>query len=438
MSADSQIANLEAVSDIGNLVHEVYVDKVVPHYAHLSRVAGLFANAKPGEYTMVGKKLVFSADLLFAGGALATGGYLPDHEYVDPVPMETTPARMYVQRAVDDFVLERGQSPGAFENFGARVERQALEAFHRMTTRHVHGGSTATVCTVATRTSGTVWVVQDGYGHDGTNPTMFLRKGMKLALLDASDSFSTLGAGTLTAVDHATKTLTFAATIDSGSAGTAGDPFVFVTTTDTSATRFQTERSKAPLGIRDLLDPDANNSSYLTVSESTYPEIKPVRKASADFTEVEVMEFLAEVEANGQFEVSPESHVFTCQKGVEIELAKTLIGYTQIQQKGGKLQGGWDTVMVGPYRFLIDGYHTHDELMLHCLDDYRVVPLGSASTNGSVATPDGNKYQRLADYDGRSWYMKAYLQRFMVRRNRSGVLTGISVSNSDKYAAVPR
>ncbi|HET7322164.1 MAG TPA: hypothetical protein VFI96_06690 [Longimicrobiaceae bacterium] len=438
MSADSQVANLQAVSDIGNLVHEVFVDKVVPHYAHLSPAAGLFTNAKPGEYTMVGKKLVFSADLLFTGGALATDGYLPDHEYVDPVPMETTPARMYVRRAVDEFVVARGMSPGAFEEFGSRVERQGLEAFHRMTTRHVHGASTASVCVVASRTSSTVFVVKDGYGHAGTNPLMHVRPGMALALLDSSNAFATLGAARIESINYSTKTITFASPIDASPIGAAGDVFVFPTTTDTSATRFKVERGFAPLGLRDLLDPDGNNSAYLTISEATHPEIKPVRKASSDFTEVEVMEFIGEVEAQGQTTVSPETHTFTTQKAVEHELAKTLIGYTQMQQKGAKLQGGWDTVMIGPYRFLIDAYHTHDELMLHCLDDYRVVPLGSSSTQGAVATPDGNKYARLADFDGKEWYMRAWLQRFMVRRNRSGVLTGISVSSADRFAAVPR
>jgi hypothetical protein len=439
MAVSFQNANIDTISTVNNLVHEVYVNRVEPHYAYMDPVAGIFKEARnEQDYKVIGKKLVGSADLLFAGGAIASDGNLPDHEYVDPVPWETTPARMYIQRAVDDFLTARAVQPGAFEDLMGRIERQSVEAFQRMTCRHVHGSSNATICVVSSRTSSTVLVVKDGLGHVGTNPLLFVRKGMKMVLLDNGNSYAILGAAKVSSVDYANKSITFAASIEGGGTAAAGMVLCFIGSTDSSSGAYKAERGYAPLGFRDMLDPDGNNSSYLTIAEATYPEIKPVRKTCVDFTEVEFMEFVAEIEANGQTSVTDTSHVFTCQKGVQIELAKTLVGYTQIMGKGQELNGGWTTVKIGNFDFVISGYHTHDEVMAHCLADYVVAPLGGSNVDGEIASPDGNQYARLPGFDGRSWYMRAWLARWMTRRNRSGVLKGISSPNADKYAAVPR
>jgi hypothetical protein len=55
----------------------------------------------------------------------------------------------------------------------------------------------------------------------------------------------------------------------------------------------------------------------------------------------------------------------------------------------------------------------------------------------SMQSFDGSEYQRMADYDGRQWYAAAYLNRFALRRNRLGALTGVSNPNASRYAATP-
>src|SRR5690606_38942779 len=115
---------------------------------------------------------------------------------------------------------------------------------------------------------------------------------------------------------------------------------------------------------------------------------------SEDWGEVEMMDFVGQIEDRSQSPVTPDTHVFSCQRAVFNALARTLIPYTQIQQKGRELEGGWETVRIAGHDFLIDSYHTPDELMAHCLEDYHVVDLDGEP---SVYDKDGSPYQRLAD-----------------------------------------
>ena len=436
--ASSQTANLNTVAGLSGLFHDVYINKVKPHLDHLSPMAGLFRSIGSKGYMLIGKQIVFAAQLRAAGGAMATSGNLPDHQYQDKVQLNTTPTRAYVRRAVDEFVVARGVTPGVFEDFMADVQQQAVEAFERMQTRHIHGGSTAVVALCASRTSQTVVVLKDGYGHTGTNPMMFLEPGDILCWHDAGNNFAVGGAAKIASFVYSTKTVTFAGNFDDNmTTVTANDPISFATTTDDSADHFESERGKAPLGLRDILDPDAVNASYLGVTEATYPRIKPLRKTSSQWGETEFTDFIREIQASGNSPVTPDNTVMSCQGAVLQELARTLVSFTQIMGKGQTLEGGWDTVRLAGFDFVEDGYHTHDELMAHCLDDYVVADLDGEP---SIAAIDGSEFSRLADFDGKEWYMRHYVQRWADRRNRSGTLKGISISNydADQFAAVPR
>lgn len=436
--ATTGVTYVNSITDVGKLVYENYQGRVKPWLDVISAVAAVFGQLGSGDYSLQGKKLVFAADDKYAGMAMGTTGYLPGSQYVDPINLETTPARVYVRRMVDNFIAARAMDEASFENFMSRIMRQMWEAFERATIRHVHGSSAATVCTVSSRTSGTVFVVKDGYGYTGAAPGMFLEPGMWLALLDVSAAYAVLGVAKISTIDHTTSattaTVTFATSIDAGAAAVAADVFVFCTSTDSADTWFVTERSNAPLGLIDILDPANSSTSYLGVTESTSPRIEPIRRASADWGEVEFMELVAEVRAKSNAPVTPDTHVATCQEGVLLELAKTLVPYTQINQKGQDLNGGWETVRVAGHDFVTDGFHIPDVLFLICKEDFHVVNLDGEA---SIWDGDGSEFRRLADYDGKEWFAKHYVQRFASRRNRSACLTGLSNPNKARYATIP-
>lgn len=437
MAFDTQKANLNTLSDVGGLVHENFKGKVQPHLEHMGPTLSLFQKAGPGEYTITGEKLVFAGDVTYAGGALATSGELPDHQYIDPVNFETTPTRSYVRRAVDNFNVQRFQGDGTFESFIGRVMEQMWDAFERMQNRHVHGASTGVVAKVSSRTSATVIVLKDGYGHAGANPCMFLEPGMILAWLDATNSFAVGGWGTISSIDYSANTVTFGASIENGTSTptiAANDLFVFPTTLDDSKDYFKTEYGLAPLGLQDLIDPASANSSYLGVTEATYPRVKPVRRASSDFGEVEIMEFVTEIFSKSQSPVTPSSHTMVAQPAAVIELAKTLIPYTQLNGKGKELPGGWTTVKIGGHDFVEDPYQVPDVIYALCMEDLRVIDLDG---DAKIWSGDGSEFSRLADFDGREWYAYHFVQRLLKRRNRCGALTGITVSNSSRYDPTP-
>lgn len=435
----SQVGILErTVSDVSTLVHENYVNDIKPWVDFLDPVAALFQQVGSGGYTLVGEKLQFAAEQSYAGGWMGTDGYLPDHEQVNPAELYWTPKRLYLRRAVDNFLEAVAQRPGAYEDLAARIQRQQLDAIQRGTARHIHGSTNATVCTFVSRTSATVIVVDAGFGHAGTSPTMFLEPGMTLALLDNSISYNLIGVATLTTVAHNTSTntatLTFATDIDTSSTAADGDVLVFATTNSTSNTNYGHERNKAPTGLLDILDPDAASTTLGGASESTYPRWAPINRASVDWGHVELMEFAAEIMARSQAPVTAASHVLTMHPGAKIELAKTLLSYQQQAQLGRELQGGWTTVRVGEFDAIESPYHLHDVAYLLCPEDLAVVDLDGEP---SVWTGDGGQFSRLADYDGKEWFVRHYVERFPTRRNRMGALTSVYNPNKERYSAIP-
>lgn len=433
--ADSQIAYTQSTMPMG-ASHEVFAPGIRDVINHASPVAGLFQNVGSKGFQVLGKKLVISTQLLYTGGFIGTGGYFPDSEWADADTLEFTPAQTYLRRSISNFIAARSTGVGAFEDHESSIDRQAWFAIKKGTTRHCFGSSNATVCVLdGAAVSTTVLQVKDGYGHAGTNPLMYIEPGMKMALLDASASYAVIGVAQVASVSLSTKRITFASVIDASSIGVAGDPLVFVTTTD-AGTRRQNERGRAPMGLRDILDPEGVNTSYGNIAESARPRIKPVRRNSVDFDEAEIMDFWGEIEAASGMQVTPETHVHTCQRAVFNQLARSLLPFGQFQKDGRELEGGWSTVRVAGQDLLVDQQHTHDELMTHCIDHYAVCDLEGEP---HVDTSAGGEWKQLDDFDGREKMWKHYVQRFAVQRNASGTLKNIAVASgaADRFAAVP-
>lgn len=438
----AKVANIDrTASNISTLVHENYVNDIKPWLVHNSPLAGLFQQIGDGGYQLIGSKLVLSRDNSYRMGFMGTDGYIPEPSVADPVSLEFTPARLYASGAVDNFLAALAVKPGAFGDFMDRIMDQMMDAVERGTTFHIHGGSTATLCKVTSRTSATVVVVEDGYGFDGTSPTMFIEQGMIIASLDVSDSNNVLAAakvadgGVAHTTSTTTATITFATTIEGSGTIATGDLLVQATSITTSDAHFVTERNRAPLGLLDIIDPADALTSYAGQTEASVARINPYRQTSSDFGFVEILEFLAGISASSQSQVTADSHVLTLQEGAYIELAKEMLPYQQQNNLGRELQGGWKTVRVADFDLLKDHYHIPSVLYAIPPEDFAVVDLDGEP---DVWAGDGSPFQRMTDYDGKQWFLRHYVQRFATRRNRTGALVGVSNPNASRYAAIPR
>lgn len=433
-----QTAFVQGRTGVGALLQENFAKGIVKWFGLQDPLAALFRKASGSKYKLSGKKLVITAESQFAGGAMATSGWLPAHQEVAPITLETTPARRYVRSAVDNFIAALTKGPGAAEDYMARLNRQHLERFEEMERRHTHGSSTGTVCTVSSRTSATVIVVKDGYGYVGQPPLAHLRKGMWVTSLDASNSFAVLKAAVISSINFTTNTITFATAIDDGTTVVvAGDPLVFSTTPTTTETWFETERGKAPLGVLDIADPKAANSSYLGVVEADEPLVKPLRRTSTSFDDMEFKRFVLELESKSTSPVTPDTHTMSTQGGIVVALAEALTaaGNAQfVQEKGKTLMGGWKTVKVAGHDFIESPYHIFDTIFAWPMEDLHRVHLGPEFEDEDS---DGSVYSRLPNYDGREWYGKDYMQMFADRRNRIGALTAIPNTNATRYTNTP-
>ena len=429
MALGSQVSGLEAITDLTGLVHEIYAGEVKPNVSAWSPTSQLFQQAGSGDYRIDGEKLVFSADLTYAGGAQGTDGNLPDHQYVDAVEGQTTPARLYVRRAIDNFIEKRAQKgPGAFGDLLGRMFDQMWDAFGRAQIRHAVGTSTGTLCKVSSRTSSTVFVVKDGYGHASTPPLMHLEVGMIIGWVDVNDSNTVAGAATITAITYSTNTVTVttAATWEPGNDVAANDLIVMATTPNIATDYFTSEYTNAPNGLMNIVDPDSDASTVFNIAEGTYPRWKPYRKASSSFDHIEVTEHFRKLRAKSTSPVGPSTHVCVAQGAVVAELARTLVGFQQQTQLGRTFEGGYQAVRIANMDFIEDDWQLHDVLYTLSVEDLFTVDLDGEA---DYFAEDGSQFSRLADFDGKEWYVKSYMQSFSDRRNRHAALTGISLAN---------
>ena len=439
MALGSQVSGLEAITDLTGLVHEIYAGEVKPNVSSWSPTSQLFQEAGAGDYRIDGEKLVFSADLTYAGGAMGSDGNLPDHQYVDAVEGETTPARLYVRRAIDNFIEKRAvRGPGAFGDLLGRMFDQMWDAFGRSQIRHAIGTSNGTLCKVSSRTSSTVFVVKDGYGHADTPPLLHMEVGMIINWVDVGSSNALAGAGTISAITHSTNTVTVttAGTWEPGNQLAANDLIVNATTPNISTDYFASEYTNAPNGLLNIVDPDEDATTVFNISQSTYPRWKPYRKASASFDHIEVTEHFRQLRAKSTSPVGPSTHVCCAQGSVIAELASTLVGCQQQTALGRTFEGGYEAVRIANMDFIEDDWQIHDVLYTLSVEDLFTVDLDGEA---DYFAEDGSQFSRLSDFDGKEWYVKSYKQSFSDRRNRHAALTGISLANvtASDFSPVP-
>ena len=440
MGYSSQVTNLDAVSDFTGLIHEVYAGEVKPNVAAESPTSQLFQSLDRGQYRIDGEKLVGSADLLFGGGGTHTSGQLPDHEAHDAVEWQATPARRYVRRAIDNLVELRGASgPGTFGDLGTRIFDQLWDAFSRMQIRGAIGNATGTICKVSSRTSSTVFVVKDGYGHASTDPLMHLEPGMCIAWIDVDDSNNEAGAARISSIAISTNTITVdsGTTWEPGNNLAANDLIVFATTPNISTDYFETEYGLCYNGLMTIVDPDEDASTVFNIAEGTYPRWKPLREASSTFDHFEVTEHWRKLRARSTAPVTPQSHICVANGAVVAELARTLEGYQQQSNLGRTFEGGYTSVRVSGMDFIEDDFQIHDVLYTLCTETLFNVDLGG---DADYFAEDGSMYNRQADFDGKEWFVREYGNYVCDRRNRHAALTGISMTNvsATDFTPVPR
>src|SRR5688572_18533225 len=110
MAESSQVSNVEAVSDISGLLHDIFTGDVLPSVKWSSISAQTMQNAKSGEdYEYTGTSMKGAIDLKRPTGAIATRGSLPDHAHFDTTEWETTPVRRYRRIAMDNFTEARAK-----------------------------------------------------------------------------------------------------------------------------------------------------------------------------------------------------------------------------------------------------------------------------------------------------------------------------------------
>ena len=438
MGYGSQQGNVQAITDIGGIVHEIYRGDVLPSVRFESITSQIMSTAPEGSYSYAGSKMKFAVDLELPNGALATAGALPDSTYTDAANGETTPTRRYVRRAVDNFTETRaGQGDGTFQDFGTRIFDQMWQAFKLMEIRHAVGSSTGTLAVVASRTSSTVVVVKDGYGHVGASPLLHLSKGMIICWHDSSAAFAAAGAGKISSINYSTNAITMdsAATWEPSAQTAAGDVICAATTNNIATDYFQSERNNAKNGLMTIVDPDAAASTVFNIAEGTWVRWKPYRQVSSTFDHMEVTEFLRRQGAKSTFEVSPASHTLLGSPALISELARTLIGFQQQQSLGKTLEGGYETVRIAGWDIATDPYQLQDVLYSICMEDIYTISLVEAG----YFDEDGSMYERISDYDGKAWWVRDYCNSFAPRRNRHGALTGIALANvtASDYDPVP-
>lgn len=435
--SDSQVSNVDQISDLSGLAHEVFRGMVLPAVRWSSVTQQIFADAGEGDYTYEGSKLVGATDLQRPTGAMGTSGHLPNAAHFDAVKWETTPVRRYRRFAMDNFTEARATGEGAFEDFAQRVYDQLWGAFRLMEIRHAIGGASGTLCKVSSRTDTTTWVAKDGYGYPGMAGGIMLDVGMEIAWIDVSNSNAVGGAGKIQSINYTNGTVTMAAAWDTnGTSAAANDIVVAATTTSTSASYFDTEYNNAKNGLLSIVDPAGELTTVMNISQTTHPRWKPYRVASSTFDTIELTEFMQKLQSKSTFEVTPDTHTVVMSEASEATLARTLLTFQRQQNLGKTLQGGYETVKFGRYDVAADAFQLHDVAYALCEEDIKTVSLVEAG----FFDEDGSMFSRLSDYDGKEGYVRDYCNSFSDRRNRHGALTGISQHSSvdpDDFNPIP-
>jgi hypothetical protein len=437
MALSSQVSNVDAITALTGLTHDIFIGSVVNNVRRESPTAMLFQDAEPGEYKFSGQNMVFAVDLRFKTGALATNGYLPDHIGMDAVQGQVTPIRRYQRIALDNFVEMRASGPGAFEDLSDRIFDQLWDAWASMEIRHSIGPATGLLGKCESRTSSTVFVIKDAFGHASTNPLAHISEGSVLAWWDLTATAAFDGAGVVSSIVYSTRTITMgdAATWEPADLLAADDLIYFATTDNISTDYFAGERNYAPNGLGTIVDPDAALSTVFNIAEGTYPRHKPYRVASTTFDHLALTEFWLQLAAKRGFGVTPATDVVVTFPSCVAQIARSLMGFQQQAYQGTDLKGGYNTVTVSGIPIVEDHFFYHDVCMTLCKEKLYRVNLGA---DADFWGGDGSMWSRLADYDGKEAYVVDYLNFFSTHRGAHGALTGITTDLTDaNFEPVP-
>lgn len=429
MAFATQQGKIEAMTALTGLTHDIFVGSVIPNVRRESKTAMLFQDAGPGDYRLEGQNMVFATDLLYATGAMATDGNLPDHVGLDAVQGKVTPIRRFRRIALDNFVEKRASGPGAFDNLSDRIFDILWDSWKSMEIRHSIGASSGVVAEVSSRTSSTVVVLKDGNDHTNMNPILHLSEGSIIGWYDTSAG----GVGgaariTPTGINYSTNTVTVdsAATWEPSATTAAGDFIFFATTNNITNDHFVLERNLAPNGVGTIVDPMAAATTVFNISQTTYPRWKPYRKASATFDHLEVTEHWLQLGQKRGIDVSPQTDVAVAHPGPIAQLARSLMGLQQQAYTGTSLAGGYSQVTVAGIPFVQDGYFYHDAMVtLHKPGLFRITLGGDAD----FWSGDGSQWSRIPNYDGREAHVVEYMNFFSPTRGCHGALTGITTSD---------
>ena len=336
---------------------------------------------------------------------------------------ETAPVRRYRRFAMDNFTEARATGPGAFEDFADRVFDQLWGAFRLMEIRHSVGGSAGTLCKVDSRTSATVWVAKDGYGHEDMSGPIMLDEEQVIAWIDVSNSNAVGGAGKIASINYTNSTVTMESAWDNGATvPVANDLVVSATTTSTDAGHFDTEFNKAKNGLLSIVDPLGTLTTVFNISQTIYPRWKPFRATSSTFDHIEVTEFMQKLGSKSTMEVNRNTHTVLMAEASQATLARSMIEFQRQMGIGKTLHGGYETIKVGQWDIATDPFQLHDVMYALCDEDLFTVSL----VEQGFFDDDGSMYSRIADFDGKEGFARDYCNSFSPRRNRHGALTGIT------------
>jgi hypothetical protein len=443
MSA-SQQARVQTMATLQGLTHDIFVGQVQQNVRRSSICAQVYKDAGPGtDYRLEGQNMKFAADLRFKTGAVATDGRLPDHVGLDPAQGSLNPTRRYERIALDNLVEKQASGPGAFEDLADYIFRHFWSAWESMEIRHSIGYASGLAAKVGSRTSSTVVVLKDGYGNTGTNPLLHISEGTMLAWYDVSAE-GIGGAGTVTAVNYATKavTLSTAGTWEPSAQIAADDLIYFASAADTTKANFIAERNLAPNGIGTVIDPLAALTTKFGISETTYPRFKPIRQASTTLDHLEVTEFYLKMGSKRGFAVTPQTDISITAPAVLAQLARSLMAFQQQAYTGGTLKGGYNVggasgnedgdlphagLEIAGVPQYADANFYHNVHATLCRDKLFRVNLGN---DADFWGEDGSMWSRIADFDGKDAFAVDYMNFFSPDCGSHGALTGITTEFS--------
>jgi len=437
MAIGSQAANVDTMALLTGLTRDTFFGHVQNNVKRESPVAMLFKDAGPGDLKLEGQNAHFAADLDFKTGGMASDGHIPDYTGLDAVQGYITPTRRYARIALDNLIEKRATGAGAFDDISDRIFEKLWDAWASMEIRHSIGPSSGLICKVLSRTSSTVFVVKNGYGHVGTNPVMHLSKGAIIAWYDVSGT-AIAGAGKIASIDVSTNTITMASatTWEPDATPAVDDLIFFATTTGITADYFVSERNLAPNGLGTIVDPAGALTTVHNISEATWPRWKPYRKASGTFDHMELTEHWLQLAAKRGFRVSPATDVVVAFPSAVAQLARSLMGLQQQAYTGDTLQGGYQMVRVSGIDIIEDHFFYHDVAMTLCKEKLFRAQLGG---DADFFTGDGSMWNRIQDFDGKDAFVVDYPNFYSPHRGANSALTGIVTADETTadYEPVP-